>query len=1103
MTSNEFDMNKYKQVHNSMYNKFRILNLERFSTNKNSNPIRYNTCQNFTDESHHSKVIESSEYLTAQKEENKNRDNNQYHNIITEPGINSNFNFNVKNNDGKYIPDNNKVSNEEEENMNEKRINDNYDNERNIFEKQNEENNRIYNTSTYRKITTNKYGLNSDENQNDEKDKLSSNIKTKIINFDIFRNKKKEKALAQKDELIYDNNTYNFEETKKIPLSKNSSLNEYLNISTNTISNLVNINNPFDEVTHNKHIFYKSNIFDNFDNSKIMDIKFLDGIKNQQRKTSLLKAMEKYNRFKFMGKLVLNNNTNENSVNNENEKFKNDKTVKEENNNNNEEEIKNEKINTDINEDEAENENEFSFNSEFRKNVEKNHLKEIIVNNNEPGEKINNNIDNNVNENETNVKKEEIVNTNDNLLENIGTNISYDENTIENKELRNEEVLNNKSNFKKEEKTEKILEDKELEDHTRDQEEKLNQKEDISKQKESIEEKEKINKKVDSEENMIVVKEESEKIIKPKINIPLENIEYSKKEKIIPEINISSNEKDLTQENKADNNNNNNNIINNSINININNNEAPQKNDMMEQKQYIQLNNIKYINNSKPGYFVRKVIREEHYYIDENGKEKILQVKQEFINNEDKKKIITNNPFKKKYINIRKKIYYNNSNKSADKNTLNSSYEKKDNFEKIEKIEIDADKHNGSFEAKSNIKDTLFSQENKNIENSSTKCLENEPGKIIEKIIKLKKPIVNDNLSNLINTLVESNINNNSFKTLESDENTNYNKIKNNNSSIYKRRNKEKKNIKVSNNQKINSNIIKVNSPKNFETKTRLLKPIAKKDNLPYFIPASSEIKKISTIKPKNKSIKMILDKSDKVKNDPANIQKIIINTLSNSLGNKYIKVNKTDKYKSPNTEVSHKLKLNSNSNLNSFSLCNTNTYASIRKNPRESSKNHTYHEINSTTTKNNNKLASNSWSNYFNESSEELNNSINKNTFQKNSNKSYNNFDSKYSVNINKINNILYKDKNLEMRTQRYHRNLGNINILNNSVNKDHHRYYESKSIKKVNNINNHNKYSLTKNLDIINRNENKNIKEYFYSYYDTNNYNQSAKKINRTIAY
>ena len=36
--------------------------------------------------------------------------------------------------------------------------------------------------------------------------------------------------------------------------------------------------------------------------SKIMEKKFLDGIKNQQRKISLLKAMARYNRFKFRGK---------------------------------------------------------------------------------------------------------------------------------------------------------------------------------------------------------------------------------------------------------------------------------------------------------------------------------------------------------------------------------------------------------------------------------------------------------------------------------------------------------------------------------------------------------------------------------------------------------------------------------------------------------------------------------------------------------------------------------------------------------------------------------------------------------------------------------
>ena len=68
----------------------------------------------------------------------------------------------------------------------------------------------------------------------------------------------------------------------------------------------------------------------------------------------------------------------------------------------------------------------------------------------------------------------------------------------------------------------------------------------------------------------------------------------------------------------------------------------------------MQLNNIKYKNNLKPGYFIRKVVREEHYYVDENGKEKILQVKQEFINNEDKKKMKTKNPHKKKFINTGK-----------------------------------------------------------------------------------------------------------------------------------------------------------------------------------------------------------------------------------------------------------------------------------------------------------------------------------------------------------------------------------------------------------------------------------------------------------------
>jgi len=109
------------------------------------------------------------------------------------------------------------------------------------------------------------------------------------------------------------------------------------------------------------------------------------------------------------------------------------------------------------------------------------------------------------------------------------------------------------------------------------------------------------------------------------------------------------------------------------------------------------------------------------------------------------------------------------------------------------------------------------------------------------------------------------------------------------------------------------------------------------------------------------------------------NTNKINVKPLSSISDNNYIKVNKTEKYKNVNPETYHKI------NLNAYTLYSSNTHAQSGKRRRESSKNHTYHEINSTTTKNNNKLASNSWSNYFNESSEELNNSINKNTFQKN----------------------------------------------------------------------------------------------------------------------
>ena len=1219
MTSNYFDRNKYNQIHNAMYKRFRILNSDRFSRVKKSNPVKYNNYQYFPIESDNSKIRGRTIYLATQDEENENKDYTLK--LNTEPEQNSFNSFNNKllNKEWKYIAqrtiffsyirkynftlnkrnfknnnqihisnikiyDVNKTFNETEENIEINNINNNKEENRfNIFNKieakqiksenQNNANNNICRISTYKKKkTSNQYKSTIDRNQNQYQQELSTNdkIKSEIINkfSDYLRNRKKIASLNTEEKSKYDNKTLNIDNNKKDPISKNSSMNEYLNITT--MPNVTNLNRSLDEVpqNNNKNLFYQSikgNIFDNIDNSKIMGKKFLDSIKNQQRRISLLKAMDRYNRFKLRGKYNINKNNNdkkENIHNNENINIKTEIKVNEEYNKD-KDEIKNENNNSQ--EDEIENENEFSFNSELRKNEKKNHLDEIIANRNNILEEKNiKNNNNNKNEEreekeekEENEEKEEI-NKEDNLIEKIKTNIENEEQISnekieeneeqinkeqisENEELNNEEINKNQEEKieeheekeekeKYEEKEEKEeqeekneenqiekSEDKE-ESYTNEQKEKeeFTEKENISIQKEYIEE--------NIENKELISKEEPEKIIKPEINISIDHKEDIKKEKIIPEINISIDNKDSTQENKPDisnNNNSSNNIINNSINININNNDSFQKNDIREQKQYMQLNNIKYKNNLKPGYFIRKVVREEHYYVDENGKEKILQVKQEFINNEDKKKMKTKNPHKKKFINTGKKLYYNNINKTFNKNKFDSASNKEDKPEKINGIKNEIDKKNESFEGDNNIIDISTKNENNDVDYLSTKGLENKPNLIVEKKIEFKDPLVNDNLSSASGPLIYPDNNYNYFKLQENNAYTNYNKPKNNNNnSIYKRRDKDKiieNNINNVSNIHTDSNIITINRSKNLETKPRLTKPITTKENnyLSDFQLTSSEIKKISTIKKAlNDTNKIIKEKNEKEKINSINI-KPILNIGENNFIN-YIKVNKTEKYKKPNPETYHKL------NLNAYSLYSSNTHAHPSKRRRESSKNHTYHEINLTTSKNNNndnnKLASNSLSHYFTDANDELNTSTNTNKISTNSNITERNYIHRYTVNSNNMtNNIFDNEKNIEIRSTRFHRNIKDRNGMNNSVNKKHHRYYESKSIKKRNSnnhiINNH-QYSISKNIDDSDKKEyrsknmeniNKKDKEYFYSYYDINrnNNSQTAKKINRITTY
>ena len=624
---------------------------------------------------------------------------------------------------------------------------------------------------------------------------------------------------------------------------------------------------------------------------------------------------------------------------------------------------------------------------------------------------------------------------------------------------------------------------------------------------EKAEEKE-IEKDEEKEEEEIIIKEETEKKTKPEINISIDNKENQTTEKIIPEINISIDNKEANisnekSQNKSDNNNNsNNNIINNSINININNSDNSNKNDINEQKQYIQLNDIKYNNNLKPGYFIRKVVREEHYYIDENGKEKILQVKQEYINNEDTKKMKTKNPHRKKYVNIGKKIKNNN----YDLNKLNQT-------EPIgESKNEDKVKNKENIEDKDYLMNLSIRKEKRDIDSYSIQLEENKGEKIVENKKEINDNLINDNLSSASEPIMYPKYGNYSyFKLLE-----NYSKINKKKESqyIFKKLEKEKENniIDISNLQtapniqKKEYPSISINLSKNLETKTTKIQPQNKKEYISNTQLTSS-----------------YSNRTTKINNNDSNKKEKINNTMQNinlkpvtKLTHNYIKVNKMDKYKNPNIE-SYK-----NLSLNTYSLYNNANIKTSRKR-RESSKNHTYHEINLTTNKNNeNKLSNNSLSKYFNEGNDELNTSSNTNKISVNQNNDRN-YIHKYNIHthsIYDINNIKTNNNsyNIETRaTNRFHRNK-NKNELNKSVNKEHHRYYESKSIKKDRNNSKNNKvfsqYTFSSNIDSDNKKElrskkidniNKTDKGYYYSQYDINNNNNSltAKKNNKTTIY
>ena len=110
-------------------------------------------------------------------------------------------------------------------------------------------------------------------------------------------------------------------------------------------------------------------------------------------------------------------------------------------------------------------------------------------------------------------------------------------------------------------------------------------------------------------------------------------------------------------------------------------------------------------------------------------------------------------------------------------------------------------------------------------------------------------------------------------------------------------------------------------------------------------------------------------------------------------------------------------------------------------KKSRKSSKNHTYHEINLTSTKNN-KLSKNSSNNYFEDLNDELNTSIKSNTNRNTINITSRNLIQKQTFNIvNKNNDIVNNDRS---KQERFHRDIRNKREIKNYLNKEHNKLME-----------------------------------------------------------
>ena len=456
---------------------------------------------------------------------------------------------------------------------------------------------------------------------------------------------------------------------------------------------------------------------------------------------------------------------------------------------------------------------------------------------------------------------------------------------------------------------------------------------------------------------------------------------------------------------------------------------------------------------NKPSYFVRKVIREEHYYIDENGNEKLLEVKQRLINDEVNLKKFKKTPYVKKNLSVKG---LNSKNKRKDGKNRNSYFithrynDNKINMNEKDRDEISKNSNKLKIQKKK-INQTYYENENENKEKNPERTMNKElkldesnlteimPDSIISKQNDIFKEF---NKLFFKNKPIANNVND-----INNKKNTAYYQIKTQENKIYQKNFNEPASAKQRNILSLNKNNIEKKDIFNIKKeKPIIIQSVKYYDNSskltrskPFLNKKSNSNEKIKLIDYDKKSNK----NNNKVNESPIKEEKEEENEKENKLKeiDSYIKVNKTEKFKKINTEK--------------FLNFNNRIRKSYPK--RDFHKNHVFHEIKSS--KNSQKrLSSNSQSNYFihDVSMDDLNSSqriheysVNTLNTERRRNLMINIHNSSIQ-NTNDLNKTMVNQKNFGNKSNSESYFILNTRLSNrNNKEKKHHRYYESKSTK------------------------------------------------------